>query len=182
MDDIAYRYDSGWVMPYLSPGESILWQGRPQRFTPFTENDIFMIPFSLFWCGTLFPRFLEDIKDGIGLFGLFFIPFVLVGLYVLFGRLVVRWFLLRHTAYAITTRKILRRRNRKVEVLQGDPMPPFRVKEHRNGLKSVLFKENLYSAQIRRRPAWEPGFALEFLSDAERALRAIDAVQTGFDQ
>ena len=170
MDD-TYRYDSGWVMPYLSPGESILWQGRPQRFTPFTENDLFMIPFSLFWCGTLFPGFLEDIKDGIGLFGLFFIPFVLGGLYVLFGRLVVRWYLLRHTAYAITTRKILRRRNRKVE-----------VKEHRNGLKSVLFKENLYSAQIRRRPAWEPGFALEFLSDAERALRAIDAVQTGFDQ
>ena len=63
-----------------------------------------------------------------------------------------------------------------------DPMPPFRVKEYRNGLKSVLFKENLYSAQIRRRPAWEPGFALEFLSDAERAIRAIDAVQTGFDQ
>ena len=182
MDEIAYRHDSGWVMPYLGPGESILWQGRPQRFTPFTENDIFMIPFSLFWCGTLFPSFWKDFQEGIGLFGLFCIPFVLAGLYMLFGRLVVRWYQLRHTAYAITTRKILRRRNRKVEVLQSDPMPPFRVKEHRKGLKSVCFVENLNSVRGKRRPAWEPGFALEFLSDADRAIQAIDSMHAGFNQ
>ena len=184
MDD-TYRYDSGWVMPYLSPGESILWQGRPQRFTPFTENDIFMIPFSLFWCGTLFPGFLEDIKDGIGLFGLFFIPFVLAGLYVLFGRLVVRWFLLKHTAYAITTRKILRRRGKKVDLLQGYSMPPMQVKEHRDGLKSILFGQSSFfqTNGVNRRSSFgEPGFALEFLSDAERALRAINSIRSSYIQ
>ena len=30
MDYMNYRHDSHWVMPYLGPGESILWQGRPQ--------------------------------------------------------------------------------------------------------------------------------------------------------
>ena len=182
MDEIAYGYDSSWIMPYLGPGDSILWQGRPQRSMPFTEDDIFMIPFGILWCGPLFRMFWEDLQEGIGISGLFMIPFLLAGLYMLFGRLIYRWFLLRRTAYAITTRKILRRRTRKVEVLQSVPMPPFRVKEHRNGLKSVLFMENSYSVQKRRRPAWDKDFALEFLSDAERAIRAIDSVNGGNNQ
>ncbi len=187
MDYMNYRHDSHWVMPYLGPGESILWQGRPQRANPFTSYDLFMIPFSIFWCGGIFRTLLSDFKEGLNITDLFLMPFILVGLYLLVGRFILRWYLLRHTDYAITTRKILRRRNRKVDVQQSDSMPPFRVKEHRNGLKSILFKEDfshqpLFGQKKRRPAAWELGFALEFLSDAERALRAIDSMRGGITQ
>ena len=74
MDFMDYRNDTGWVRPYLGPGESILWQGRPQRFTPFTPYDAYLIPFSLLWCG--FAVFWEGlvIKNGVSLFSLFGIP------------------------------------------------------------------------------------------------------------
>ena len=179
MDYIDYRYDSSWVRPYLGPGESILWQGKPQRANPFTANDVFIIPFSLFWCGSLFSMFWKDFKEGIGIAGLFSIPFVLAGLYFLFGRLIYRWHLLKHTSYVITTQKVLRRRNRKVDILQGISLPQMNVKEHRDGLKSIIFCQTAYD---RRNSFYNPGFALEFLPDAERALRAIDSMRGSFGQ
>ncbi len=127
MDFMAYRNDTGWVRPYLGPGESILWQGRPQRFTPFTVFD----------------------------------------------------------AYVITTQKILRRRGKKADLLQGYSMPPMQVKEHRDGLKSILFGQSSFfqTNGVKRMGSFgEPGFALEFLSDAERALRAINSIRVGFPQ
>ena len=185
MDFMDYRNDTGWVRPYLGPGESILWQGRPQRFTPFTLYDAYLIPFSLLWCG--FAVFWEGlvIKNGVSLFSLFGIPFVLMGLYFVFGRFIYRWYLLKHTTYVITTQKILRRRNKKVEMVQGYSMPPMQVKEHRDGLKSILFGQSSFfqTSGVNRRSSFgEPGFALEFLSDGERALRAINSIRSSYIQ
>ena len=181
MDFMDYRNDTGWVRPYLGPGESILWQGRPQRFTPFTPYDAYLIPFSLLWCGGVFRGSWGMIKDGFTPFMLFFIPFFLAGIYLLFGRFIYRWYLLKHTTYVITTQKILRRRNKKVEMLQGYSMPPVQVKEHRDGLKSILFGQSSFfqTSGVNRRSSFgEPGFALERLSDGERALRAINSIRS----
>ena len=176
MDYMNYRHDSHWVMPYLGPGESILWQGRPQRFTPFTTYDIYVIPFSIFWCGGLFRMLLSDFKEGFDITDLFSIPFVLAGLYLLFGRFILRWYLLKHSDYAITTQKILRRRNKKVDILQGFSLPSFNIKEHRDGLKSIIFGRRA-SGSGSAFP--DQGFALEFLPNGDRALYAINAMRTG---
>ena len=186
MDYMNYRYDSSWVMPYLGPGESILWQGKPQRFTPFTAYDFYMIPFSILWSGFLVRFAWKDFKEGISLFHFFLIPFVLVGMYMVFGRLILRWYMLRHTTYAITTQKILRRKNNKVDMLQGFSLPPVKVKEHRDGLKSILFGQTSMFQQSfgwnNRSTFGEPGFALEFLPDGERALQAINSMHRGYNQ
>ena len=184
MDYMNYRHDSSWVMPYLGPGESILWQGRPQRFTPFTASDGYLIPFSIFWCSFLVRPLWSDLKEGFNVTTLFLIPFILAGLYILFGRFVIRWYLLRHTDYAITTQKVLRRRNRKVDILQGFSLPPFSIKEHKDGLKSISFGQSSllrssFSSNNRRNSVWDPGFCLEYLADGERALYAINAMRTG---
>ena len=168
MESMEHGYDYSWAMPYLGPGESILWRGKPQSCSPFTASDIYIIPFMLLWCGFMICSLWRDFQKGISISGLFFIPFVLAALFILFGRLICRPFLLKHTSYAITTQKVLRRRNRKVDILQGCSMPPFQVKEHRNGLKSILFGQS--------------GFALEFLSDAERALNALNSMRSGYAQ
>ena len=140
----------------------------------------FLEAYSLYYRG-----FWGMIKDGFTPFMLFFIPFFLAGIYLLFGRLVYRWYLLKHTSYVITTQKILRRRGKKVDLLQGYSMPPMQVKEHRDGLKSILFGQSSFfqTSGVNRRSSFgEPGFALELLSDGERALRAINSIRSSYIQ
>lgn len=37
----------------LSPGEQVLWQGRPRQGILFRAGEWYTIPFSLVWCGIL---------------------------------------------------------------------------------------------------------------------------------
>ena len=70
-------------------------------------------------------------------------------------------------------------------MLQGYSMPPVQVKEHRDGLKSILFGQSSFfqTNGVNRMGSFgEPGFALEFLSDAERALRAINSIRSSYIQ
>ncbi len=80
----------------LSSSEKLLWSGQPRQGVVFRSNDIFMIPFSLMWGG--FAIFWELMvltmipKDG-GIISIIFplwgIPFVIIGLYIMFGRFIV---------------------------------------------------------------------------------------------
>ena len=72
--------------PLLRPGERLLWQGQPipRRFV-LTPADVFLIPFFFLIWG---------------------IPFVLAGLYFIFGRFVVAYRPARSTFYAVTDRRI----------------------------------------------------------------------------
>jgi len=74
----------------LSTGERILWSGQPRQGIVFRNFDIFLIPFSLAWGG--FIAIWELFAVGAGapsFFACFGIPFVLVGLYFIFGRFIV---------------------------------------------------------------------------------------------
>ena len=81
-----------------------MWTGRPSAGLLFTSRDIFLVPFSLVWCG--FAIFWEssaawiDGRDSVPVgqgplsntptfFLLFGGAFVLVGLYFVFGRFIV---------------------------------------------------------------------------------------------
>lgn len=79
----------------LDSGEKLIWAGAPKQGTVFRGSDVFMIPFSLFWGG--FAIFWEVMalsipKDDAGavvyVFPLFGLPFVIVGLYMIFGRFI----------------------------------------------------------------------------------------------
>ncbi len=39
------------IQSELTSGESILWAGQPNSGVIFRKDDIFLIPFSLFWGG-----------------------------------------------------------------------------------------------------------------------------------
>ena len=177
--------DYSWAMPHLTPGEHILWRGKPQRFTPFTRDDVFQIPFGLFALGfSVFWEWnvlkhlpLSSDNPQLLFFGIFFnlfgIAFVLMGLYLGIGRFFHRAYLLKHTSYVITTQKVLRLWKKKVDMLQSDRLPEFSVREHRDGLKSIVFDKTQYK---RKQSFVDGAFALEYLSDAERALRAINTI------
>ena len=180
-----FENDCSWARKYLDPGESIQWYGRPQRFTPFTRDDMIEIPVGLialvfftFWEWAVVKHLPFSLENKPLFFvGAFFklvgLAFMLTALYQAFGRLIRRRYLLKRTSYVITTRKILRCQKKKVDMLQGDALSDYSVREHRDGLKSIVFDN---TAHKRRRSFGNRNFELAFLPDAERALRAINMI------
>jgi hypothetical protein len=93
--------------PHLVHNERVLWTGRPDPAKHFTKADTFAIPFSLMWGG--FAIFWEAaaLASGPGFFALFGLPFVAIGLYMIFGRFIYKARLKRRTLYAVTDRRVL---------------------------------------------------------------------------
>lgn len=96
------------IQSLLEPGEEILWSGRPQQGLILRPSDGLAIPFSLVWCG--FAIFWESqvIEHGApDFFDIWGIPFVLIGLYLVFGRFFYDAFQRRRTYYAITNQRVV---------------------------------------------------------------------------
>ena len=93
----------------LGPGERLVWQGRPDRkLFVLRKSDIFLIPFSLMWGG--FAIFWEisvlSTPDPLP-FALFGLPFVAIGLYIMFGRFLVDAYVRHNTDYALTNKRAI---------------------------------------------------------------------------
>src|SRR4051794_33396404 len=92
----------------LFAGERVLWDGTPTKFPVFDRGDVFLVPFSLLWCGFAIFWTIGAIGSGgptpFAIFGLFFI---MIGLYFVFGRLIARWMRLRGTTYTVTDRRVI---------------------------------------------------------------------------
>jgi len=100
-DEALFRND-------LLPGERIQWTGRPVSLPVFSFVDFFLLPFGVAWNGIIGFFIYTSIKEGAPIFFLIFsIPFVGVGLYLLFGRFFSRAAFLKNTRYAVTDSRIL---------------------------------------------------------------------------
>jgi hypothetical protein len=92
----------------LYPGERVLWTGAPVKFPVLSRGDALLVPFSIVWCG--FAIFWETLAAVSGAPPFFLVwggTFVLLGLYFVFGRLIVRYLTLRGTRYVITDRRVI---------------------------------------------------------------------------
>lgn len=173
------REDHKDFRPYLSAGEYILWQGKPEKGNLLTGQDVFMIPFSLLWCGfAIFWELTALMGNAPLLFKLWGIPFVCVGLYMVFGRFFWTAFLRKRTAYAITNRKIIRIRWNKVDMLDGKHLPAIHVTAGRNGCGTITFGSEWNGS--RGRQGSFPGhgvFALENVADVIRVQQLISGME-----
>lgn len=95
----------------LLSGERVLWEGKPYAGLLLRPIEVFLIPFSLLWGG--FAMFWNV---GVGTaannvadlpFKLFGLPFLIVGLYVIFGRFLIDMRMRRNLEYVVTDRRIL---------------------------------------------------------------------------
>lgn len=96
------------LQPFLRDDEQLLWHGAPDPRVLFTSRDLYMIPFSILWCG--FAFFLEArvvTSGGPVLSELWGVPFVCVGLYMVFGRFIYKRYRNSRTEYGITTRRAM---------------------------------------------------------------------------
>ena len=98
----------------LDAGESLLWSGQPRKGIVFRGSDVFMIPFSIMWGGfaiffaasVLFST-RHDGGSPVFVGVLFAIPFVLIGLYMMFGRFIVEAVQRQHTCYGVTDHRAI---------------------------------------------------------------------------
>ena len=93
---------------HLESGERLVWSGVPRQGIAFRKSDLFLVPFSVMWGG--FAIFWEAsvlTSDAPLFFCLWGIPFVLVGLYIMFGRFVVDARMRARAAYGLTDRRII---------------------------------------------------------------------------
>lgn len=101
-------YPQAEVERELREGERLLWSGQPKQGIRLRLADCLVIPFSLFWCG--FAIFWETEAIVIGgpwFFAVWGIPFVAVGLYLVFGRFVVDARIRRTSYYGVTDSRVI---------------------------------------------------------------------------
>jgi hypothetical protein len=127
----------------LLPGEHVVWEGRPLRHRVFRRTDLLLVPFSVMWCG--FAVFWESgvLFSGAPTFmALWGVPFVLIGLYLVAGRFVVRVVSSRHTRYTVTDHRVLVHSGWSGDRLRTqylNALPPPVITERADGSGSLAF-------------------------------------------
>jgi len=168
----------------LESGERVLWKGRPRGGLRLRGSDLYLIPFSLFWGG--FAIFWESAalfkipkNNPVGLlFPIFGIPFVLFGLYLIFGRFFVDAKMRESTEYAITNRRaiivsgIFSRSVRSIN-LQTTPEITFTERPDRSG--TITFGSAPAYGRWGQRDLLFPGMS------AQPAFEMIDDVGAVYD-
>ena len=98
---------------WIHPGERILWRGRPDPRVIFAPQDKALIPLSVLWTGGVVAILLTSLGNGDQRFAWIpGIPFVVAGIYIIFGRFIVKVLSRRRIRYAITDQ-------RAVEITKG---------------------------------------------------------------
>lgn len=127
----------------LLKGEEILWTGQPETKVLFTKADFFIIPFGLLWTGLLITFIKNDISKERDMISLFFTaPFLLIGLYLIFGRFIYKIIKKKRTYYAVTNKRVLiltKMFGRNVQVVFIDTIPSINVSTRAGGIGSVRF-------------------------------------------
>jgi hypothetical protein len=171
---------------HLDSDEKLLWTGAPKQGILLRGSDVLMIPFSLMFGG--FALFWEFgvVSSGASLFFVLGgIPFVLMGLYLIFGRFIYDSKLRKSTIYGITQHRIIIKSGvfkSSVKSLNVRTLTGVTLNEQSDGSGTILLGSERGINEMFRGTGW-PGAeskmvpALELLHDAKRAYRQIIDLQ-----
>lgn len=170
-----------FARPYLAPGETILWRGRPEKGHLLSGKDVLLIPFGIFYCGFAIFWTVSALTVAPLPFAMFGVPFICVGLYITIGRSIHTASVRKRTVYVITNRKILRRRGNKIDMLDAKTMPAIHVTARTDGTGTIQFGQPTY---YHRRSGygyngWSPNggiFTLENIPDVARVQQILHSI------
>ena len=170
----------------LIENEKLLWTGRPQTGLIFRKTDIFLIPFSLFWCGiVLIAVFSIGTSDAPFPVFLFFIPFLVMGCYVTFGRFIIDSRRRANTIYGITDNRIIIRSgifSKRVNSLNIRTLSDISIEEKSDGSGDILLGPNNYIFGMMTGMMWQGGGGrfssrLESIADVKSVYSLILKLQ-----
>ena len=166
----------------LSSGERLLWSGQPRGGIRLHPSDALVIPFSLLWCGfAIFWEASVVTKGAPFFFMLWGIPFVLVGLYIVFGRFFVDARTRGRTFYGVTSERIIIVSglfSRQTKTLQLRTLSDISLTERSDRSGSITFGPQHPMAQ--RLPSGWPGagqYAAPAFDMIERAKEIYDLIR-----
>lgn len=181
--------DQRLLQPCLLPGERLLWVGGPRRGIRLRWADLLLIPLSLIWGGIAIAWnaivWTHGAPPGFALFGL---PFLAIGLYLIFGRFVHDAMLRASLVYAVTDGRIIvlrTRFGRRLQSAEIGHLPTLQLDERGDGRGTVRFdSEPPYAAFWRGAGfgLWTPtiGKRLSF-DDIESPRLVYDLVRREID-
>lgn len=170
------------LKPHLEPHESLLWTGKPKAGIVFRQADIFLIPFSIIWCGFAIFWFLMAAQAGI--FALFGIPFIGVGLFFVFGRFLIDAKQRESTTYGITEDRILIRSgvfSKNLQSLKISTLSQMDFTESKNGFGTISFGPKnpmmIWGNSMNWWPGMNTGAQLELIPNVHKVYRQINELQ-----
>jgi hypothetical protein len=176
----------------LDPGERLLWTGQPRPGIYLEAGDVMMIPFSLMWGGFAFfwetmavrgllhhPR--GPFGPGYWIMPLWGVPFVLVGIYMIFGRFLVDAWRRRWVWYGVTDRRAL--------IVERSPIGStvsvdlrtvgtVTLTTHFDGCGTITFGSTV-TGRYRRGRNTPAVPAFRHISEAQTVYRIVREVQAG---
>lgn len=103
---MASKSPTELITPELGTGERLLWAGQPRQGLFLRPSDWVQIPFSLCWGGfAFFWEWSLLHSKAPPEFGLFGVPFVAIGAYLIVGRFFVDAAQRARTTYALTSER-----------------------------------------------------------------------------
>jgi len=171
---MEYQNDYQFVNGYLLPGESVNWKGRPEKGHYISPSDIFTIPFSIIWLA--FALFWEFgvMQSGVGIMMVMGLPFIAIGVYMVFGRFIHAAYLRSKTYYVITNKKLIIKRGSRISIYNASDLPPMTLRIHKNGNGTISFSETI---RYRRGRHAYHYFALENIKDPMHAQNALSLME-----
>jgi hypothetical protein len=183
----------------LSPGETVLWQGKPEKW-PFVTmgplNMMFVVPFSLAWGG--FFLFLEALaiqaRSILGILGL--APFALFGLYLIGGRFWAGVRCWENTFYVVSNKRVLLRLGTlwpKVTSLPLSQISSIRIQGRRRGIGHINFncgERHVINSGYAFQPgpsygtfkgAYVPVPSFRYIREPERVYELIESLRKGLE-
>jgi hypothetical protein len=176
----------------LLAGERIAWRGQAGRGLVLTRRDLFLVPFSLIWCGiAIFWTFAATWMGGPGFFTIWGAMFIAVGLYFVAGRFALDAWIRNGTYYAVTDRRILIARGgpfRKFTAIHLAQLAEIDLIERANGRGTIRFghEESIWGWGSYGRAGWgvwSPSLdpTPQFLA-IDDVRRVYDLIQRGIEK
>ncbi|GMU87541.1 MAG: hypothetical protein AMXMBFR48_27820 [Ignavibacteriales bacterium] len=94
------------IEQYLEAGENLIWTGQPKQGLVFSAFDIWMVIFGIIWTSGV-VSWIYAAWDAAIWFAMFGLPFLLVGLYLIFGKFFIDARTRSTAIYAITNRRVI---------------------------------------------------------------------------